>query len=240
MAILTNIVSAWKFNESSGNAADSAGSNTLTNNNTCTYSAGQLSNAVNTASASSQYLDITDAAQTGLDILGDLSIAFWAKWTDFTGQDFIIGKDSIAATLRSYIVSSTSTVMLLDLSSDGSTSTEKNDSHSISTGVWTHIVCTYNAAGGTAYFFINGVRGTQMTGFPTSIANTAAPFSISTFGLGLGNFFNGSIDMAAIWSRELVQADVDILYNGGVGREYPFSTGSGAVRPISNLPLLGV
>jgi len=32
--------------------------------------------------------------------------------------------------------------------------------------------------------------------------------------------FNGYIDQSAVWDRQLQQADVDALYNGGLGLPY--------------------
>lgn len=46
MALTDNLVSYWKLDESSGNASDSVGSNTLTNNGTAGYASGKINNAV--------------------------------------------------------------------------------------------------------------------------------------------------------------------------------------------------
>src|ERR1041385_3310343 len=76
-SLLTSLVASWKFDESSGNAADATGrSNTLTNNNTVTYNTGQLSNAAYFASASSQYFSI--ASNSDLTF-GDIDFT-WAAW----------------------------------------------------------------------------------------------------------------------------------------------------------------
>ena len=56
MALTDNLVSYWKLDESSGNAADSVGSNTLTNTGTATYAAGKINNGV-VVNGSSQRLD---------------------------------------------------------------------------------------------------------------------------------------------------------------------------------------
>ena len=46
MALNTNILASWKFDESSGNASDSSGNGkTLTNINTIAYVAGKVNNA---------------------------------------------------------------------------------------------------------------------------------------------------------------------------------------------------
>ena len=54
MSLTTNLVSYWKLDESSGNAADSVGSNTLTNTGTATYGTGKINNGI-VLNGSSQY-----------------------------------------------------------------------------------------------------------------------------------------------------------------------------------------
>ena len=75
MSIYTNLVSYWSFDESSGNASDTVSGNTLTNNNTVTYSSAKIRNGITTASSGTKYMYIENASQTGLGITGDLSIS---------------------------------------------------------------------------------------------------------------------------------------------------------------------
>ena len=76
--LLTGLVSYYKFDESSWNAADSKGSFTLTNNWTATYSAWLLNNAVTTDTA--KYLSTT--SQLWLNASGqNFTFAFWIKPT---------------------------------------------------------------------------------------------------------------------------------------------------------------
>src|SRR3990167_4391769 len=56
MALTDNLFAYYKFDESSGDAADSAGGGlTMTNQNTATYVAGKIGNAAHMVRASSQY-----------------------------------------------------------------------------------------------------------------------------------------------------------------------------------------
>jgi hypothetical protein len=99
ISLTTNLVSYWKLDESSGNAVDSVGSNTLTNTNTVTYSSGVINNGANFVEASSQKLSITDASQSGLDFTGNMTLAGWVKFTAGGGtQKNMIGKDNGAST----------------------------------------------------------------------------------------------------------------------------------------------
>lgn len=96
MALTTSwLVWYWKFDESSGNASDSTGNwRTLTNNGTCTYSAGILNNAVTTWT--SKWMSIA----SNLWLSGssqNFTFTFWIKPTSTisTQQEFIQLIDSI-------------------------------------------------------------------------------------------------------------------------------------------------
>ena len=82
MALTTNLVSYWTLNETSGNAADSLGVNTLTNTSTVAYSSGKINNGALMVGATPSYFAITNGSQTGLGLTGgEMSVAFWIKMT---------------------------------------------------------------------------------------------------------------------------------------------------------------
>jgi len=45
---------------------------------------------------------------------------------------------------------------------------------------------------------------------------------------GINSFFTGQIDDLSIWNRALSTEEMDRLYNGGNGLQYPFSSSIGA------------
>src|SRR3990172_9233993 len=105
MALTDNIVSYWKLDESSGNAADStANANTLVNQNTTTYEAAKINNGAKVVSASIQGFSIADASQTGLDFSGNLSFSLWFKMASAPsgGEGTMIVKRVGAGNQRSY------------------------------------------------------------------------------------------------------------------------------------------
>src|SRR3990167_8592069 len=76
MALTDQLISYWKFDESSGNAADSHGANTLTNTNTATFGTGKINNGTDLEEDSSQYFtNATDLGITG----GACSYSLWLK-----------------------------------------------------------------------------------------------------------------------------------------------------------------
>jgi hypothetical protein len=89
----------------------------------------------------------------------------------------------------------------------------------LSTGVWYHVVITYDGVN-TVKFYVNGVSdGTANV----SSWNESGGVTYTTIGSlkGVANFFNGKIDEVATWGRALSDSEVTELYNLGAGKQYP-------------------
>lgn len=79
-AYSANLQGAWLLDEESGTRYDQTDNdNDLTDNNTVGYAAGKLGNAADFDISKSEYLAISDASQTGLDITGNITIFCWIK-----------------------------------------------------------------------------------------------------------------------------------------------------------------
>ncbi len=218
MSLITNLISYWKLDESSGNAADSVGGNTLANVNSATYSSAIINNGVNLVRASSQRLAITDAAQSGLDLTGDMTISGWVKFTSFPNQNNLIGKEDLTSAGYSFYYENTGNHLIF---STNSTASPKMVSWTPSTGVWYHVAIVYTASGGLCDFYVDGIQqGTQQSGLA---APTDSP---SDFTMGYlvngGSHINASMDEWGIWSRTLSGSEISQLYNSGSGLSYPF------------------
>lgn len=237
MAIVDNLVSYWKLDESSGNASDSVGSNTLTNKNGVTFSSGKINNGIDLEIATVQSMYILDASQTGLDITGDISISAWIKLESLasTGNETIVAKwHATGAGFRAYQFDITQTTNLLrfQISSDGGSSNVNvatcNTAFDVDDlGVWHHCVVTVDVSSASAgiTIYIDGVaQSVTASGTQTSIANTTAQFDIGARNyLGTPTeLFDGMIDEVGVWSRELTSGEVTSLYNSGNGLSYPF------------------
>lgn len=233
MALTDSLISYWKLDESSGNAADAHGSNTLTNNNTTSFVVGLINNAGDLEAGSSQYFSITDAAQSGLDITGDISVSMWVKVESAPAADglyglitktpgsasgyyFLYGKDGTTPKLQSAFFNGASQTRGVKTSQD------------LGTGTWHHLVFTWAVATPNLTIYVDGssVGATEDLTAATAIANSAAPFEVGAF-VG-ANFFDGLIDEVGIWSRVLTSDEVSSLYNGGAGLAYPFTAGGTA------------
>lgn len=215
MALTDGLIAYWKLDESSGNATDSVGSNTLTNTN-ITYSAGKINNG-SAFNGSSSYFTPTSASS-----LNDLSISFWIKPTSSNNEVlfflannpyyynvFEIDYKDGRIESSTYHISSGSGVI--------------TDNIVLSKNVFSLVTIT--RTGTAVKIYVNGVH----------VASSGSVQNISVWG-NAGNsrvgchynstsFFNGMLDEIGIWNRVLGDAEIAQLDNGGAGLSYPFIQG---------------
>lgn len=227
MALSDNLISYWKFDESSGNAADSVGSNTLTNINTTSYVAGKINNGADVEVSSSQGFSIADASQSGLDLSGDLTFSVWFKMESAPsgGEGSIIVKRIGAGNNRSYhwkLNNGGTQIGLLWYTDGSSVGGNLSVAWTPSTATWYHMAVT--KSGTTAKFYVNGAQqGTDQTGSSATIHNGTAPFEVAYWSDDAG-FVDGVLDEMGVWSRALSDSEISSLYNGGSGLGYPFAS----------------
>lgn len=240
MALTDNIVSYYKLDESSGNAADSVGSNTLVNINTATYAAEKINNGAVFVAASAQALAIADASQSGLDLATNLTLAGWVKFatTPSSGNLVqIVSKDKGGVT-RSFhfALDNPAGTLQLKFQEFVATDTAVAVNWTPSTDTLYHVAVTRNSTTGATNFYVNGSQqGTTQTGETGTIANTTAAFVLGARDAGSPYIqcLNGALDEWGIWSRELSGAEITSLYNSGTGLSYPFSTS--AIKSFNGL-----
>ncbi len=216
--LTTNLISYYKLEDTT----DFYSTNNLTNNGTATFVAGKVNNAVNLLSASSQYLSITDASQSGLDINSDFSIFCWFLTNTASAYQFIVSKNDFGTTnILSYSFGTDNANHLrLTISSNGTVDIEKFSTGTLNTATWYYVGVTYNKTAGTCAFYINGSASGTGSSLPTSINNNNVDVMIGAIkNNGTPAYFvNGKIDELGIWSKTLSTTEVTDLYNGGNGQ----------------------
>lgn len=230
MSLTDNLVSHWKFDEASGNAADSASTNTLTNNGTATFASAKINNGADLELSSSQYFSITDVAQLGLDIVSDISMSCWFKPESQPATDdgmALVGKFLNTGNQRSYsfqyVDRSSVKKLAITISADGVTSeTIVSVAQTLTNATMYHLAFTWKASTSTATFYVNGVSIGTAVGTFTSIFDSTAQFTIGAL-QSPTTFTDGIIDEVSIWSKEITATEVSQLYNAGGGVTYPFS-----------------
>lgn len=260
---LTDGTAYWKLDESSGNAADATGnSNTLTNNNTVTYgpTSGIINNGALFVAATSQTLSIINASQTGLNVTGDYSWSFWLKLTSLPStlatQMNLFSKynrDTVPNGFDIYIGASGAEAdhMVFEVVGDGVTThllQARVNTALVSgdLGVWHYWTVVFQLANPATVIWYKDGSSVAFTyvfqQITSSISSNTAPFIIGANNNNSGSvfFLNGAMDEVGTWARQLSGSEVTQLYNGGVGLQYPFTGGGGAIFRDTNLALLGV
>jgi hypothetical protein len=212
--INNGLVGYWKMEEATNTTrADSSG-----NNNTLTESTGDdidqatgkfgYGGDFENSSSEQEYLYITDANQTGLDITGDISLCTWIKPETVTTAT-LIGKNWNNYTYDLSLNSDGSLEM--DISNnDGSSRSEFASATGVITaGSWFHVCATYDHH--EVRIYING----KISGTPGaySLGIYDDPTSNFYVGGGWGGYFDGVIDEARVYNRALSSTEVSELYN---------------------------
>lgn len=217
----TNLVSFYPLNESSGNASDSKGSNTLTNVGV-SYATGILGNGADfELGDSTDSLSILDATQSGLDFSGAFSISAWVKPESAPsgGAKYAICGKFQSGVNEAYQLSyRDSTGMKICLDVIGTGSQQYLWTKDLGTATWHHIVVVFQGTGtGDAECFVDGISLGVVAGAVTAITDSTVPFAIGNDSALSGAPFDGMIDEVGLWSRDLHYGDVLELNNEGVG-----------------------
>jgi len=218
VALTDNLVSYWKLDESSGNASDSVGSNTLTNTSV-TYSTGKINNGA-VFNESAYYNSGNNLAQTG-----NFSISCWVKKVDDSNGGVIFGDVDYAVDYGWTLISiNNSNKLYFHVKETSGEPVSVTSSGSITAAAgWTHFVCVRD--GTNIIIYINGSYDNQ-TAWSSAQTSTqrGTYFGAAKQGGGFlaGNYLKGNLDEFGIWSRALSSTEVTSLYNSGNGTQYPF------------------
>lgn len=203
-----NLQGYWKL-ESDG-TDETANNNDLTERNSPIYVAGAFGNGVDLESGSSQQLDITDVAQTGLDFTSDFSIYFAVNAESLTAIRGVCGKDDGS---NGYAVGIATDGRVRFITRGLSEITTQTDASAITTGTWYYVAAVWDNTANTKTIYIDGEQAKQSTSITGNIAGNAAKFVIGaerdTF-----NYMDGIIDDLAIFDRALTDNEILALYKG--------------------------
>jgi len=151
-------------------------------------------------------------ANTGLNIINEISIEFWAYWENVgVDVDVICSKGIDVYQVETGAAANNSLVFTPVA---GTTVTSPLDS--FPSDQWNHVVVTWDDVGPAGVIYVNGVNtGAAVVG--------AGPLAASVaewdWGQEVGgtNPFEGWLDECRVYGRVLSQAEVTELYNAGVG-----------------------
>lgn len=206
-----NIQGFWRMEEESGTRADlSDNGNTLQDNNTVLFDTGIIGNAADFELDTGEWLSITDGLQTGLDITGDLSVAFWINPESAPASYMeLISKTLSAPNISWTIYLHGTTRILYFLVSEDGTNYKVVDFDNVVTcdgSIWVHVIATFNATTGDAMLYRDGLHDeTTATGY-SGLHDTPAPFCIGA--RGASRYYDGLADEPIVWDKVLTPAEV--------------------------------
>jgi hypothetical protein len=233
MALTDNLVHYWKFDELSGDAADSVGSLTLTNTNTVTYVSGLINNGANFVRVTDQKLATTT------DIFGSTLTAYSINlWTKIVTAPTSGNLSRFAFQLDTpgfFVISYFNDAGTLKIRCETPTQ-DLRYTVTLSTVAYTMVTFTWDGTDIILYVNASNVATVGETTTDTT----------GTTGFCLGNQNNantgltGIMDEVGFWAqRAISSSEVTSLYNGGAGLAYPFTAVSTATVN-RGLSLMGV
>jgi hypothetical protein len=223
MALTDNLQGYWSLENDSW-LDETANNNDLTGNNTPAVVSGKIGNALDCNA--SEYLSITNAAQTGLSPgNADFSGMLWVNMASVSGTGYfnIMGKWESTGNQREYSIA-------LDRSTDkfefyvsssgagGGAITWITSPTQVKVGEWYCIFYWHDAA--------NNVIGIQVNNEIPTIGSWAGGVYSGTADFEIGSIaggtapHNGQIDEVAFWDRIITPRERDWLYNYFRGRQY--------------------
>lgn len=201
--LLLGLIAYWKMDETSGNRADSVGSNALVPAASLGSTTGKIGNAANVTDVGDNWMNAANNV-----FASDAAFTF-ALWINPSGTGGVASLGNLAFGLD--FVPGDSAVLYYN-------SLSGNVQHSYTPSQWNNTVIRYDAT----TLSINVDDGTPAT---QAIALTAGT------GLGLrvggrhgdGSNITAAIDEAGYWNRALSAAEQTAWHNGGAGITYPFT-----------------
>lgn len=202
----------WKLDEESGIRYDETDNhNDLQDNNTVLYGTGKIGNAADFERTNSEYLSITDALQTGLDITGEITICSRIKLEQkpsTVGGNFgVVSKyDDVGNYGYSARVAFSGDILYFTLSSNGSAQIAAGGSTALNAGTWYDTAFTLNQTTDKMQCYLNGVADGAAVAYTSNIFNNNCAFWI---GNQYGNqYMDGLIDEVIIWNTCLTAEEV--------------------------------
>lgn len=234
MALLDNLISYWKLNETGGTRKDVAGGHDLTDNNTVGAAAGVIDNGADfEESNGDECLSVADHAD--FDFSTAMSWSLWVKPESLVPASHCLISKFIDGSQASYRLRTDGdgnlNCLLPDALTDNDDSSSPNGSVAgvLSAGVLTHIVVVYDGTQSTnadkLKIYLDGVQQTLSFvngNIPSSLQNGSADLVFGMATVGGSAEFDGILDEMGCWNRPLTQDEVDDLYNSGAGLTYPF------------------
>lgn len=224
-----NLISYWPLDEPAGTRRDATiTGHTLTDNNTVTGAEGPslyLPRAAQHTAANIEYLSRVDNDTLSVEAQS-FSVCAWAYSDAFGTDRMVVAKDSNAAGNREYHLiyanSVSRWVMRLQNSTTNLLTLVASAAGAPATATWYFLTITYDHPTRRAKLYVNAGTPAEDTA-SGDVTASGAPFTIGAFG-NTGARWDGRTCGVGFWKRVLTADDITWLYNGGIGRPFPWWT----------------
>ena len=210
-------VAEWKMDENTGTTStyDSSGNGftgTLTSITESSWVPGKYGSALN-LDGSSDYVSVTDATDSSLDVTDSLTMSVWVKTTSGDNEGLIY-KGDFSGTQGTYQIhlKSSTTVPVIRLNQSASEgSGQLTGNTTVNDGNWHHIAATYDKT--NIKLYIDGGLDNSNS-YSTSLSTNNNPLHIGGY-YSSSYTLNGSIDDVRIYNYARTQAQIAWDYNRG-------------------------
>jgi len=237
MVTTTDMVSYYKFDESSGDAIDAHGSNDGTVNGATQGASGKINDAYS-------FDGVNDSVATSItasninnptDTQATISLWFYSSDIGATKRIFSSGSDTSGQRGMAFF---TQSGFVRGSSKTADHTYTASDISGLSSSTWYHLVVVVDDSSGVQKMktYLNGAEQSDVS--PAGVTNGTAgkELIIANRITSPSATWAGSIDEIGVWDRALTATEVSDLYNSGSGLAYPFTTGA----TVFNAPFFGV
>jgi hypothetical protein len=219
-SLLDGLVAYWPLDESSGARYDAFGTNHLTDFGTLPATSAMIGNGI-TNSAANKYLTIEDVSK--FTLTNNFTVSFWGflNNTNAAGNNCFFAKYNVTGSRRSCAAYTANGLLTFVISTNGSAAITTVNAQ-IDPGTWNHYVFTVSNQ--VAIIVTNGVLADSMSLNSALFYNATDKFTIGALSSGLGPLA-GKMDEFAVHGRPLLSTEIQILYNQGRARRFPFNSG---------------
>jgi len=222
MSLLTDLISYWNCDESSGDLSDLFGGITLTNNGSTSFNTGKIGNSIDFGTTNTnKYFAYSS---TNIYDGGAFTVNAWVKirTAPSTGETQIIffSIDSVTDTypVLAYRNNGGTLETYMGRSRFGVADDVVTHSQDLGTSDWHMLTVSYDGTNISSY--IDNV----LVGTTTSTGNGSGSSTMTRIGAWAtgGDYLKAYVDMVGFWGRELTSDERNKLYNNGNARQYPF------------------
>ncbi len=161
-----------------------------------------------------EYLSISDANQTGLDISGadcEMTISLWLKVENISGHMFMVSKYDASTNNRAYQFRiDTTGALKAVISQDGSSYDQITGGTILTQGTWYHGAVVYDDT--DIRLYLNGESDATPVAHTSGIHDNSSDFVVGAYETG-NYYYDGLIDEVAVFDRDLSADEIYEIYD---------------------------